>query len=259
MSRPRRDPIRGREDTTTEIKATARRQMAGFGAAGLSLRAIGREMGFTAPAIYNYFPRLDDLITALIVDAFTALATSMEAAGQAAEAEGPIAQIRATALAYRKWAVEHPVDFQLIYGTSIPGYEAPAETTAPLARRPFVGMLRYFAQARAIGALAIPPEYEEVPPHVAAHIAGWQHVMGAGLPAVVVGLVIAGWARMHGLVMLELTHHSQPVVGDPEGFYRYELDAFLARLGVQPAGTQKGQRIHALSHRKAPELSFEED
>ena len=83
--RPKRELGRERSDTITQIKAVARQQMAEHGTAGLSLRGIAREMGITAPAIYNYFPRLDDLITALIVDAFTALADAMEAA-EAAEA-----------------------------------------------------------------------------------------------------------------------------------------------------------------------------
>ena len=78
--RPTREHAHERIDMITRIKAVARQQMAEHGTAGLSLRGIAREMGITAPAIYNYFPRLDDLITALIVDAFTALADAMEAA-----------------------------------------------------------------------------------------------------------------------------------------------------------------------------------
>ena len=84
--------------------------MAEHGTAGLSLRGIGREMGITAPAIYNYFPRLDDLITALIVDAFTALADAIEAAEVAVQSEAPGTKILASCLAYREWAMAHPVD-----------------------------------------------------------------------------------------------------------------------------------------------------
>ena len=89
---------RGEGSTTAAaIKATARRQMAAHGTAGLSLRAIARELDITAPAIYNYFPRLDDLITALIVDAFNALADAMEAA-EAAEASMSARSTRSSAL-----------------------------------------------------------------------------------------------------------------------------------------------------------------
>ena len=38
------------------IKETAWKQIAEFGAAAMSLRAIARDLKITAPAIYNYFP-----------------------------------------------------------------------------------------------------------------------------------------------------------------------------------------------------------
>ena len=78
MARPTHD---------AQIKAAARQQMAEHGTAGLSLRGIARQLGITAPAIYNYFPRLEDLITALIVDAFSDLADVMEAADAAVASE----------------------------------------------------------------------------------------------------------------------------------------------------------------------------
>lgn len=113
----------------------------------LSLRAIARRMEITAPAIYNYFPHLEDLITALIVDAFNDLADAMQAAGQSVTSNTWGPRIKATILAYRRWAVAHPVKFQLIYGDPIPGYAAPAEVTSPVANRPFVILCGYFAEA----------------------------------------------------------------------------------------------------------------
>jgi AcrR family transcriptional regulator len=207
MMMPRQHRAKRGEGSTTaaEIKTTARQQMAQHGTAGLSLRGIARTMGITAPAIYNYFPRLDDLITALIVDSFTDLADAMDTAGVAASAE-PVAQIRSTVLAYRQWAVNHPLDFQLIYGNPIPGYVAPFEVTAPLARRPFLPLFGYFWQAYQSGQLT--------------------------LPASLFCTVLTGWSRIHGLVMLELTHHIQPMIGYAAEFYEYEVDAFLQQLGM---------------------------
>ena len=154
--RPKREYARERTDMMTQIKTVARQQMAEHGTAGLSLRGIAREMGITAPAIYNYFPRLDDLITALIVDAFTALADAIQAAEVAEESEKCGPKIIASCLAYREWAIGHPVDFQLIYGNPIPGYIAPAEITVPLARRPFDGLFRLFFEAHRTGELVDP-------------------------------------------------------------------------------------------------------
>ena len=129
--RPTREHAHERIDMITRIKAVARQQMAEHGTAGLSLRGIAREMGITAPAIYNYFPRLDDLITALIVDAFTALADAIEAAESAVQSEACGPKILASCLAYREWAIAHPVDFQLIYGNPIPGYTRRRRSPSP--------------------------------------------------------------------------------------------------------------------------------
>jgi AcrR family transcriptional regulator len=228
-----------------QIKQAARAQMVQHGTAGISLRGIARELDITAPAIYNYYPRLDDLITALIVDAFIALADAIYAAEAAAASKSYGSRILASCLAYREWAIAHPVDFQLIYGNPIPGYVAPAEITIPLARRPFDGLFRLFLEAYEAGELAIPAEYASVPPGVTAHVGTWLPV-ALGLPeaedafpAPLLCLLMSGWARIHGMVMLELFEHLGPVVGDTAAFYRYELEAFMQRLGLEmPGGTR---------------------
>ena len=232
MARPRRSAQTDTADMPSQIKAAARRQMAEHGTAGIALRGIGRELGLTAPAIYNYFPRLDDLITALIIDAFTALANAIEAAEADAPGETCGPKILAMCLAYRHWAVEHPVDFQLIYGNPIPGYEAPADVTVPLARRPFDGLFRLFIQAFRSGELVVPAEYEPVPPSIREHVAGWLPTAGYHFPDPLLCLLMSGWARIHGMVMLELFEHLGPVVGDAVAFYRYEVEAFLQHLGM---------------------------
>ena len=230
--RPKRELGRERSATIAQIKAVARQQMAEYGTAGLSLRGIGREMNITAPAIYNYFPRLDDLITALIVDAFNALADAMAAAELAVQSEACGPKIQASCLAYREWAIAHPVDFQLIYGNPIPGYVAPAEITVPLARRPFDGLSRLFFEAYRTGELVVPAEYTPVPASISAHFATWLPEAGYDFPDALLCLLMSGWARIHGMAMLELFEHLGPVVGDSAAFYRYELGALLQQLGM---------------------------
>ncbi|MFN3359731.1 MAG: TetR/AcrR family transcriptional regulator [Pseudomonas sp.] len=235
MSRPKRTITMPGQDMPSQIKAVARRQMAEHGTAGIALRSIARELGITAPAIYNYFPRLDDLITALIVDAFTDLAATMEAAEDAAPSRRPAHRIVALCLAYRRWAVEHPLDFQLIYGNPIPGYVAPAEITIPLARRPFLRIFACFLEAFQAGELTIPAEYQAVPPGVAAHMAEWKRQSGIDMPDPLIALLMSGWARIHGMVQLELFNHLQPLVGDAAALYRYEIDALVQSLGMSIA------------------------
>ncbi|MEW5941158.1 MAG: TetR/AcrR family transcriptional regulator, partial [Chloroflexota bacterium] len=102
------------------IKEKAWRQIAEEGAPALSLRAIARALKITAPAIYNYFPRRDDLVTALIVDAFTSLAEAQRASIESLPANDLKTRLATLGLAYREWALAYPQRYQLIFGTPIP-------------------------------------------------------------------------------------------------------------------------------------------
>lgn len=231
MSRPRREALR--KEIAEDIKTVARRQMSERGTAGLSLRAIARELNITAPAIYNYYPRLDDLITALIVDAFTDLAQTMEMAYENNSSSTDLPKIEAMLFSYRRWAIDNPVDFQLIYGNPIPGYEAPPDVTGPLARRPFIGLFQLYAQALRNGEMKLPVEYQRVPESIAIYLEQWRENSGIDLPDALVCLLMSGWSRIHGMVMLELFHHLQPVIGDGGALYEYEIYAFHQRLGMR--------------------------
>jgi AcrR family transcriptional regulator len=215
-----------------DIKQVARELMHEHGTAGLTLRGIAREMGLTAPAIYHYYPRLDDLITALIIDAYEAVAAAIEDAIAGAEPAGPVRQLVASFDAFRAWGLRHRIEFQLIYGNPIPGYSAPDEVTTPLARRPFAAIGQVLFTLEQEGRLAAPPSYVSVPPTIAAHFAIWRAMTGYPVSDLVLYLVIAGWTRIHGIVSLELIGHLQPPLGDTEAFYRHELSELLRGIGL---------------------------
>src|SRR6202020_467439 len=129
---------RARAEIAGEIKDEARRQLATTGAQ-LSLRAVARELGMVSSALYRYFPSRDDLLTALIIDAYDALATAAQAADAAAAAQpGGTARDRwrACCQAIRGWALAHPHEYALIYRSPVPGYRAPEATIGPAARVP---------------------------------------------------------------------------------------------------------------------------
>lgn len=232
MSRPRSETTR--QAAADEIKQIARRQMSEMGTGGLSLRGIAREMGITAPAIYNYYPRLDDLITALIIDAFKSHGDAMDAAAHAAEPAGDVAAVHAALLMYRDWGVANPVDFQLIYGNPIPGYAAPGEITIPLARRPFDILSRYFIRLWQSGMMRVPPEYEAPPASVLGYLLGWRDDVDATMPEHLMYILMAGWTRIHGVAVLEIVGQLAPALGDVDAFYRYEVDAILIEFGLTP-------------------------
>lgn len=217
MAQTRRE--KQHEAIRDEIKDVARRLMAEHGTAGISIRMIAREMGLTAPALYHYFSSRDELITDLILDAFNALADAMQEAGERA-AEQPIRErLTQILLEYRRWALEHPIDFQLIYGNPIPGYEAPSELTSPAASRAFAVLMPLIAQ--------LPERFSAVPPTVQQHLIEMLERDGYHVPIEVFYEGVVGWSRLHGIIMLELFHHLQPVVGDVEAFYRAEIENML--------------------------------
>src|SRR5262245_11649263 len=157
MTRTRAERLR--EATISEIKAVARQQMADQGLAALSLGAIARTMGLTTPALYRYFANRDALVTALIVEAYQELGTALEQADAAAPNNDYAARFSSLACAYREWAIAHPHDYTLIYGTPIPGYHAPREQTVPVAARILLAFGMLFKAAWAAGCLHIPPAY----------------------------------------------------------------------------------------------------
>ena len=125
---------RVRAELTREIAEVARRHLASDGAAALSLRAVARELGMASSAVYRYFPSRDDLLTALIVDAYDA----MGAAAEAADAERSRADLfgrwQAVCAPSATWALAHPHEYSLVYGSPVPGYAAPETTIGPAGR-----------------------------------------------------------------------------------------------------------------------------
>lgn len=232
MPRPIKDE--SREDMIGAIKSTAREQMRLKGTAGLSLRGIAREMNITAPAIYNYFPTLNDLITGLITDAFLSIAEAMRNAAKAADDGSAVSRIYAGALAYRAWATANPIQFQLIYGNPIPDYSAPAEITGPLARLPFEGLMHDFKRAYDSGEMTLPESYLHLPASVHSSIVRYLGVVNFEMPEPVVYAIMASWVHIHGLVMLELFHHSTPIISDAAAFYKHEVVGLLRSLKMSP-------------------------
>jgi AcrR family transcriptional regulator len=203
---------RQRQETRDEILGVARRQLAEQGAANLSLRAIAAALGLTAPAIYRYFASRDALLTALIVDAYDDLGAALTAAPFT---ETAASSLRARMLAYRRWALGHPEQFTLVFGTPVPGYAAPREETVPAVRRAFAAFVAPVAEA--VGGLGGDPPGQTWPPALREQ-------------------VLLAWADLHGLVMLELTGHLRPAVADVDALVHAGIDAATERVARTLSG-----------------------
>ena len=228
---PRRERVR--QATVEEIKTVARAQMAAEGTAGVSLRAIAREMGMTAPALYRYFGSRDDLVTALVTDAYDALADAMEAAVAAVPAGRHADRVRAAFGAFRAWGLEHPTEFALIFGSPIPGYVAP-EATRPAGTRYTNLLAGLLVEAHAAGALDPAGIDLRVPDALSRQLQDLQRRGGfRGAPVPVVAFGLSAWTRLHGLVTLEVFGHLAPAVGDGAALLQQELDAIIRQSGLR--------------------------
>ncbi|MGA5821354.1 TetR/AcrR family transcriptional regulator [Kitasatospora sp. NPDC094028] len=193
---------RAREELTREIKQEARRQLAAVGAQQLSLRAVARELGMASSALYRYFASRDELLTALIIDAYTELG---DAADQALAATGDgTARERWQAVWHsaRDWARANPHEYGLVFGTPIPGYAAPRTTIEPAGRLP-LALLGVVREATLRPTPPEPAPRGELPGQLAALAAD----MAPGVPPLALARAVSAWVQLIGLIGIELHGH----------------------------------------------------
>jgi AcrR family transcriptional regulator len=204
------------------IKETAWKQAADHGASALSLRAIARELNITAPAIYNYFPSRDDLVTALIYDAYQSFGDAQIAARDSHPASDLVGRFKAVGYSYREWALTYPQRFRLIFGTPIPGYSAPFEMTFPVAARSLGVMVGVVDALRNAGKLESVPT-PKLSKEDAQKFSYWKQFGGeVDIESFTTGLVI--WGQVHGFVSLEVDGNVPPFGLTTSAMYRIEIE-----------------------------------
>lgn len=218
---------RARIEVTAAIKDEARRQLAAEGAAKLSLRAVARELGMVSSALYRYFPSRDDLLTALIIDAYDSVGEAAEVAHAEVADAGPLLRWTAVCEAVRGWALGHPHEYALIYGSPVPGYVAP-ETTVPSAARVALLLIGIARDAHQAGALAEPPLPTDLHPEAERMVADF----AGDLPPAVAVALVAAWAELYGLVSFELFGQFRRVVEDREAFFRHAVRRLALGVGL---------------------------
>lgn len=223
-----------RAETSSEIKAIALAHMAAEGPAAISLRAVAREMGMTAGAIYSYFDTRDELVSALVADVYDSLAERLENARDAVPAADPTGRVIAVGHTYREWAVAHPEEFRLVYGDPAPGYVAPdGGAAADAEKRACTVILDLVAAAWPKASSIHTTDNHQWTDFVPA-FADAARTSFPKLPPAAVALGIRVWGRMHGLVALEVYGHLRNLTQDPGKLYRAELHDLVATLGLEP-------------------------
>ncbi|MYW42036.1 TetR/AcrR family transcriptional regulator [Streptomyces sp. SID161] len=205
---------RYRAQVREEIKKYAWEQIATAGASALSLNAIAKQIGMSGPALYRYFAGRDELITELVMDAYRSLADTFQAEAAAGAGLGELAQ------ALRRWALDDPQRYLLVYGTPVPGYHAP-EATTRITSQIMAVLLDAATAGRPPAAPADQPRAQPSPleTHLDEH-----RLWAGGHPAPALRRALAFWSRLHGVLSLELAGHFTGMGFDPARLYAAEAE-----------------------------------
>jgi AcrR family transcriptional regulator len=221
---------RRRRELLAAIRAAALEELRRSGAAGLSLRAVARDVGIAVSALYRYFPSRDELLTDLIVAAFDEHADAVEAGGTHDDVGEAL---RGIMRAYRAWAVAHPAQFGLAYGAPVPGYAAPPEQTVPSGTR--IGLFALGVLARAYTEDRLNPETlrqraARLSPSTARQLRRWAERHRQRVPIEVLAVWLDLFVRLHGLVSMEVFGLLRPVVPEAAPYALEFIDTELAPL-----------------------------
>jgi AcrR family transcriptional regulator len=222
---------RVRAEITSEILDAARRQLVAAGSASLSLRAVAREVGMVSSAVYRYFPSRDDLLTALIVDAYNGLGAAVEQAEHRAPRGRYFRRWMTIGRTVRTWAIAHPHEYSLIYGSPVPGYQAPVTTIAPATRVALV-LVQLLIDAQAAGRLTELPA-ARVPGGLARDLDRLAEVF-SGVPEPTMVRALTAWAALYGTVSFELFGQFHNVIAATSQYFDAAMTELGAFVGLLP-------------------------
>ena len=220
---------RARAENILQIKRLAREQLAVTGGPGLSLRAIARDLGMVSSAIYRYFPSRDDLLTALIVDAYDSLGGAAELADATVASRDVRLRWIAVGRSAYHWAAEHPSEYGLIFGTPVPGYAAPPDTIGPATRFTTVLLDLLVDAQRQGGTRAINTPISAETHH---EFAGMRARLAMDIDDQLLAAGLMSWITLFGAISFIQFGHFTNVIDDCDGYFEQLLD----QLGVGVLG-----------------------
>lgn len=231
---------RFREQVREDVKAAALRQIASGGASAVSVNAIARQLGVSGPALYRYFANRDELLAELVLDAYHDLADALAAATDRELGHSPQDRFRALARAWRSFALAEPHRYQLLFTPPVPGHDAHAEPLVSAANRTMAVGLDVFAALAAVETESGHPitgssghSDSGVPtslPETDLSAVGGSHqemFSATGTRPEELLRAISAWARLHGLVSLELGGNFSSMGIDADALFRREVDALV--------------------------------
>lgn len=226
-----------RERTLSDITRLGREHLAANGAAALSLRAIARELGVVSSAVYRYVPSRDELLTLLVVDAYSDLGKAVAAAEAALPRADHAGRWRALSGAVRTWARAEPSRYGLVFGAPVPGYAAPAERTTGPGTQVIRLILQLVADAEATGArpsVAGGP----LPAALRADAEAVYAAFGLALSDRMLVAATTAWTGLFGAVSFEVFGQYGNAFREPALLFECQVELLAAALGLVPQATE---------------------
>ena len=237
----RRDRLR--KATIEEIIQTARELLVQSGPEAVSLRAIAREMGMTAPGLYRYFGSHEELLRHVCANIFTELGEDIHRAIEAAVPPGEptpdqmttklTVKMAAACREFRRWALNHKAEFGLVFGVPLPGLDDGRYDVADECALEFAGT--FFALFLELwGAVRFPvPAPEEIDPGLRDQLARYRDAVGADIPIGAVLTFLRCWTVLYGAVAMEVFGHMSFALEDPAPMFELTLGDLAALVGLR--------------------------
>jgi AcrR family transcriptional regulator len=208
---------RFRAQILDEIKRAALGQLATSGPAGVSVNAIGKELGVSGPALYRYFASRDELLTELVIDAYHDLASALREAIRETPSQATRRRFEGFARTYRSWALAQPHRYRLLFGPPLPGYDAHAERLVDGAQTVMDVLIE-----------TLPPDSNarRPPRPLAAELTRWATTRAAQVDPSTALRAVLTWSHLHGFVGLEIAGNYASMGINPDQLF----DAELSRL-----------------------------
>jgi AcrR family transcriptional regulator len=229
-SAPRTARALARAELTRAILEQATAQLAEVGPAALSVRQIARDLEMASSAVYRYFPSRDALLTALLIQAYDALGHAVEDGDRAADRDDLRGRWAGIAGGLRGWAIAHPHEYALTYGSPVPGYAAPQDTIASAQRVTFA-LLNLVHDAEEAGHHPGAPTRAATTAELAS-IAPVRAFVGKELDEAWAVRGLIAWATLFGHVSLELFGHMFRGVLDYDAHFAQVVEQLADDLGL---------------------------
>ena len=227
---------RARAQTLEDITRIGRRHLATEGAAALSVRAVARDLGVVSSAIYRYVRSRDDLLTLLVVDGYDELGDAVDAAEAEVSRDDFRGRFVAIGRAVRAWALREPATYALLFGSPVPGYQAPAERTTGPGTRVITALVRLWDEAHRAGAVQDHATTPRVPRALAADAKRIRDEFGLAATNDLVLRGVLSWAALFGCVSFEVFgQYGADTFGAVDDLFEHQLQLLADTTGLSAA------------------------